>query len=87
MISWSGHLVTNGWQAAFMEPEGLNSTDGKPLWMFFMLSSFAKDKVGAFPAVIVSIVSSDLNHRLTATGTPEERRSDYDRFNTRYLRS
>jgi hypothetical protein len=46
MISWASHLVDNGWQAAFVEPPGMTTTDMKPLWMFFMMSSFALNKVG-----------------------------------------
>jgi hypothetical protein len=45
MINWAAHLISEGWQATFMEPPDMFTTDGKPLWMFFMISSFALKKV------------------------------------------
>jgi hypothetical protein len=45
MINWAAHLTSNSWQATFMEPPDMYTTDNKPLWMFCMISSFALKKV------------------------------------------
>jgi hypothetical protein len=58
MVSWASHLVANGWQAAFMEPPGLFTTDNKPLWMFCMISSFAQEKVSQFQAHMVFVANA-----------------------------